>query len=184
MDQVSGMTDKTRREAVDGREGTLQLAQKVCSFLRFLFSFALFFVLWLAFLPVCLRYLERFGLLFPLLLATDKTDHALFRILQVNELQTKIKSMTRKMMATVSELSMYQATAIKLEHERDGLSLTLTDAKARLEEGYPPTEDAEIEWCVFILSFFLSLLVCLLRCVCSFCVSCLMTCMRSSMCLY
>ncbi len=34
---------------------------------------------------------------------------------RVNEFQSRIKDTTRKMMATVSELSMYQATAIKLQ---------------------------------------------------------------------
>ena len=33
---------------------------------------------------------------------------------KVNNFQAKIKSLTRKMMATVSELSMFQATAMKL----------------------------------------------------------------------
>ena len=38
-------------------------------------------------------------------------------ILQVNELQAKIKEVTRKMMAMVSELSMHQANAMKLQQE-------------------------------------------------------------------
>ena len=36
---------------------------------------------------------------------------------QVNELQSKIKDHTRKMMAMVSELSMHQANALKLQQE-------------------------------------------------------------------
>ena len=35
----------------------------------------------------------------------------------MNELQVKIKEVTRKMMAMVSELSMHQATAMKLQQE-------------------------------------------------------------------
>ena len=38
--------------------------------------------------------------------------------LQVNELQAKIKAATRKMMAYVSELSMHQANALKLQQVR------------------------------------------------------------------
>ena len=37
---------------------------------------------------------------------------------KMNEYQANIRSITRKMMATVSELSMYQATAMKLEQEK------------------------------------------------------------------
>merc|ERR1719316_1111244 len=40
---------------------------------------------------------------------------------KVNAFQGRIKDVTRKMMATVSELSMYQATAIKLEAESEVL---------------------------------------------------------------
>ena len=40
-----------------------------------------------------------------------------------------IDSITRKMMATVSELSMYQATAIKLNTERQYLSEEISEAK-------------------------------------------------------
>ena len=36
----------------------------------------------------------------------------------MNEYQSRIKSVTRKLMACVSELSMYQATGMKLEQER------------------------------------------------------------------
>lgn len=36
---------------------------------------------------------------------------------KVNEFQAKIKDVTRKMMAVVSELSMHQATALKLQQE-------------------------------------------------------------------
>ena len=37
--------------------------------------------------------------------------------LQVNDLQAKIKEVTRKMMAIVSELCMHQANALRLQHE-------------------------------------------------------------------
>lgn len=65
---------------------------------------------------------------------------------KVNEYQAKIRGTTRKMMATVSELSMYQATAMKLEHQKRAQGDELTDARGRLGEGMAPTEDAEHEW--------------------------------------
>eukprot|EP00698_Gefionella_okellyi_P001710 TRINITY_DN11581_c0_g1_i1.p1 TRINITY_DN11581_c0_g1~~TRINITY_DN11581_c0_g1_i1.p1 ORF type:complete len:959 (+),score=296.70 TRINITY_DN11581_c0_g1_i1:377-2878(+) len=68
------------------------------------------------------------------------------RVLQVNEFQAKIKALTRKMMATVSELSMYQATAMKMEQEKLELEATLDQARVRLEAGEPPTDDAEANW--------------------------------------
>lgn len=105
LDQVTTLTRQARQEAQDGRDGTLQLAQKV------------------------------------------------------NDLQSKIKDMTRKMMATVSELSMYQASALKLEQEKNVLEETLESARERLDEGMPPTADAETEWCALI-SFFSSCRFC------------------------
>jgi len=65
---------------------------------------------------------------------------------KVNEYQAKIRGTTRKMMATVSELSMYQATAMKLEHQKRGQHDELKDARERLQDGVAPTEDAEHEW--------------------------------------
>ena len=64
----------------------------------------------------------------------------------VNEYQAKIKRITRKLMACVSELSMYQATSIKLEQEKSEKIEMLDIAKERLEAGEAPTEDAEREW--------------------------------------
>lgn len=64
----------------------------------------------------------------------------------VNEYQSRIKSVTRKLMACVSELSMYQATGMKLEQEREARAAELQEAHERLEQGEPPTDDAEREW--------------------------------------
>ena len=64
----------------------------------------------------------------------------------VNEFQARIKNITRKLMACVSELSMYQATAMKLEQEKAAREAEVAAAKQRLEEGLPPTDDAEAEW--------------------------------------
>lgn len=65
---------------------------------------------------------------------------------KVNDYQAKIRQTTRKMMASVSELSMYQATAMKLEHQKKEQHQDLMEARRRLAEGLPPTEDAEHEW--------------------------------------
>ena len=46
-----------------------------------------------------------------------------------SDLPAAVCSITRKMMATVSELSMYQATAIKLNTERQYLSEEISEAK-------------------------------------------------------
>jgi len=92
LEEVSSLSDRLRKQAADGREDTLELANKV------------------------------------------------------NEFQNRIRSITRKMMATVSELSMYQASAIKLNTERQYLGEELQDARTRMEKGEAPTEDADIEW--------------------------------------
>ena len=91
---------------------------------------------------------------------------------KVNDFQARIKSTTRKMMAIVSELSMYQATAMKLQQEKHDREMEVEDAvrslccvvavplavvmclspppvpsqKWRLENNEPPTEEAEHEW--------------------------------------
>jgi chromosome segregation ATPase len=65
---------------------------------------------------------------------------------KVNDFQARIKETTRKMMATVSELSMYQATAMKLQQEKHDREVELEDSKWRVENGEPPNEETEHEW--------------------------------------
>jgi len=65
---------------------------------------------------------------------------------KVNEIRSKIRHTTRKMMACVSELSMYQASAMRLEGEKSAKESTLAEARARAQEGQPPTDDCEHEW--------------------------------------
>lgn len=50
------------------------------------------------------------------------------------------------MMATVSELSMYQATAMKLSEEKDRIELILQQAYDRIDNSLPPTDECEREW--------------------------------------
>merc|ERR1719183_1935980 len=84
LEEVTALSDKLRRQAIDGRQGTLELSQKV------------------------------------------------------NLFQARIKDMTRKMMATVSELSMYQATAMKLETEREQVQERVMSARESFEAQRAP----------------------------------------------
>ena len=65
---------------------------------------------------------------------------------KVNGYQSRTRALTRKMMATVSELSMYQATSLKLEGEKEGLEAEEASAEDNLQRGLAPNADAEREW--------------------------------------
>ena len=65
---------------------------------------------------------------------------------QVNEYQAKIKDTTRKMMALVSELSMNQAAAMKLQQQVKSKEQDLEQCYVRMERGEAPNEEAEKEW--------------------------------------
>mmetsp|Transcript_32657 Transcript_32657/g.90032 ORF Transcript_32657/g.90032 Transcript_32657/m.90032 type:complete len:927 (-) Transcript_32657:156-2936(-) len=92
LEEVTALSEKLRQQEVDGRQGTMELSQKV------------------------------------------------------NIFQARIKDVTRKMMATVSELSMYQATAHKLQQERDESYERSMIARERFNEGLPPTDSADAEF--------------------------------------
>merc|ERR1711920_793024 len=77
LEEVTALSDKLRSQAMDGRQGTMELSQKV------------------------------------------------------NVFQSRIKDVTRKMMATVSELSMHQATAHKLQGEHDEACERVMSARER-----------------------------------------------------
>ncbi|KAG2460072.1 CC146 protein, partial [Polypterus senegalus] len=64
----------------------------------------------------------------------------------MNGLQNKIKETTRKMMAVVSELSMHQAKAIKMQQEVKEKEGYLETCNQRLEQGLPPSQEMETEW--------------------------------------
>jgi chromosome segregation ATPase len=76
----------------------------------------------------------------------DKRRPTLIITKRVNELQAKLKDITRKMMATISELSMFQANSIKLEAEKNELYNYLQNVRERVDEGLPPTDESEIEF--------------------------------------
>merc|ERR1719174_3422123 len=92
LEEVSALSHKLRQQAVDGRQGTMELSKKV------------------------------------------------------NVFQSRIKDVTRKMMSTVSELSMYQATAHKLQTERDDACELMMTARERFANGQPPTDTADAEF--------------------------------------
>lgn len=64
---------------------------------------------------------------------------------KVNLFQAKMKDVTKQMMATVSELSMYQATAMKLGEEAGILAEATAAARSRLNENLPPTDECDAE---------------------------------------
>lgn len=78
--------------------------------------------------------------------ATDGRKQTLGLAKQVNSFQSRIKTTTRKMMAIVSELSMYQATAMKLEQEKHDWEKRVQGAQLKAANGDPPTEEAEYAW--------------------------------------
>merc|ERR1719316_2501909 len=92
LEEVSDLSDKLRQQAIDGRQGTMELSQKV------------------------------------------------------NVFQSRIKDVTRKMMSTVSELSMYQATAHKLQIERDEACERMMTSRERMQNNEPPTDTAYAEF--------------------------------------
>ncbi|CAD7929488.1 unnamed protein product [Amoebophrya sp. A120] len=91
VEEVTALSEKLRVQAIDGRQATLKMSQRV------------------------------------------------------NAFQAKMKEVTRQMMATVSELSMYQATSMKLSEEANLLRDAAAEARARLRENQPPTATAEEE---------------------------------------
>merc|ERR1719231_1372281 len=92
LEEVTTLSEKLRAQALEGRQGTLELSQKV------------------------------------------------------NAFQSRIKDVTRKMMATVSELSMYQATGIKLKDELAELFGELEAQQMNVAEDKPPYEGAPHEF--------------------------------------
>ncbi|KAL3853073.1 hypothetical protein ACJMK2_016653 [Sinanodonta woodiana] len=65
---------------------------------------------------------------------------------KVNELQSKIKDTTRKMMAMVSELSMNQANAMKQQQQLKEAEAELEQCYIRMEKGEPPNDEVAREW--------------------------------------
>lgn len=72
--------------------------------------------------------------------ALNGRDFTLALAKKVNNYQFDIKTKTKKMMATLSELSMVQASSIQLQMEVQQLEDTVSDAHRRTDIGEAPTE--------------------------------------------
>lgn len=75
--------------------------------------------------------------------AVSKREAAKLLADELNELHGKIRDVTKKMLASVSELSMYQATALRLQQEKLQREKAIEEARWRLEHGEAPTNAAE-----------------------------------------
>ncbi|XP_064633168.1 coiled-coil domain-containing protein 146-like [Lineus longissimus] len=73
-------------------------------------------------------------------------DDTLSLAKKVNELQARIKDVTRKMMSYVSELSMKQAEALRQQQEVKEKEADIEQAYIRMEKGEPPSEEIELDW--------------------------------------
>ncbi len=72
-------------------------------------------------------------------IANEKTQPIVNRL---NDYQTRLREVTRSMMALVSELSMYQAIALKLNEEKEQEEEALRYSRSLVTEGKPPSDDA------------------------------------------
>uniref|UniRef100_A0A0B6Y001 Cilia- and flagella-associated protein 58 central coiled coil domain-containing protein n=1 Tax=Arion vulgaris TaxID=1028688 RepID=A0A0B6Y001_9EUPU len=73
-------------------------------------------------------------------------DDTLTLAKSVNSVQVKIKEITRKMMSVVSELSMNQAHAMKLQQEVKEKEAELEECYLMMEKGEPPSQEIDLEW--------------------------------------
>eukprot|EP00826_Nyctotherus_ovalis_P011429 TRINITY_DN1297_c0_g1_i10.p1 TRINITY_DN1297_c0_g1~~TRINITY_DN1297_c0_g1_i10.p1 ORF type:complete len:761 (-),score=376.76 TRINITY_DN1297_c0_g1_i10:324-2606(-) len=92
LEEITNLSEKLRAQALEGRKGTLELAERI------------------------------------------------------NDFRAKTTELSRKMLATVAEVAMYQATAMKLEQEKQGKEKILEEASERVQQGLPPTPESEEEW--------------------------------------
>ncbi|KAL4436789.1 hypothetical protein ABPG75_003928 [Micractinium tetrahymenae] len=73
-------------------------------------------------------------------------DPALGLAVQMNEARRQQQQLTRRMMATVSELSLHQALSLKSATDRDSIAAELAQAKKNMAAGRPPTAGADMEF--------------------------------------
>lgn len=65
---------------------------------------------------------------------------------KMNSVQAQVRKINRQIMSIVSELSMYQANALKYEKEKEILIEVIEDGKLMMKDGNAPFMEAEIEW--------------------------------------
>ena len=78
--------------------------------------------------------------------ALERRESAKAMTDQLTELQGKIRDISKKMLAVVSELSMYQATALRLQQEKSEREEQYESEKWKLSHGEAPTEDTIKDW--------------------------------------
>lgn len=78
--------------------------------------------------------------------ASSRRESSKYMADELNELQFKIRDTTKKMLASVSELSMYQATALRLQQEKTYRDKLLDEATWRLDHGEVPFDEAAKEY--------------------------------------
>lgn len=77
--------------------------------------------------------------------AVSNRDQTYDMAVGMNSFQHRIRDTNRRMMACVSELTIYQATAMSLEEKNKELTKLVDAARMRLSQGVAPTEDVEYE---------------------------------------
>ncbi|AYU82583.1 hypothetical protein, conserved [Leishmania donovani] len=65
---------------------------------------------------------------------------------QVNKYHSSIRHKSRQMMATIAELSLFQASSIQLQQEVQRLESVVEEAEERLEAGEAPYAEAELHY--------------------------------------
>ncbi|EGR31626.1 hypothetical protein IMG5_105660 [Ichthyophthirius multifiliis] len=65
---------------------------------------------------------------------------------KLNNYEIKMKKITRQMMSTIAELSVYQATIVKLLKEREDLAKIVNEAIEKENNKEPPTIECELEY--------------------------------------
>ena len=65
---------------------------------------------------------------------------------KINEYKARTTELSRKMLATVSELSMFQSKALKMQQETEEKERVIDEAMMRLNQGLAPTDSADAEW--------------------------------------
>ncbi|KPI90501.1 hypothetical protein ABL78_0431 [Leptomonas seymouri] len=65
---------------------------------------------------------------------------------QVNKYHSNIRGKSRQMMATISELSLFQASSIQLQQEVQRLEAVVAEAEQRMEAGEAPFAEAEEQY--------------------------------------
>ncbi|XXQ39763.1 Cilia- and flagella-associated protein 58 central coiled coil domain-containing protein [Plasmodiophora brassicae] len=78
--------------------------------------------------------------------AAEGHDRTMGLAADLNKRQGTIRELTQAMKATVAELAMYQASAMRLEKEVHDKQKELGVAQDRVAEGLAPSEAAEHEW--------------------------------------